>query len=468
MFFASVLSLSLLAQESVESLLTRAVLAERDGRLEEAARSYREVGALLPRVAAIPFNLALVLVREGKLTEALAEIEKAIALDPGEAPFHLIHGRILRALENPERAFEALEEAVRRAPDSRDGYFEIADLHQSRRELEPAALWLRRYLALHPGDLEALYFLGTVLSYGSETEEARRVLGEVLASDPKHARAWFRKAHVEAQKPETMPSAVESFRRSLELDDGEAYVWYEYGSLLDKLGRSAEAIPAFERALALDPELPAASYALGNALSRTGRTEEARAYLERFKNARDEEERADAEAKRALSAFAHGRWLLEENHLEEAILAFQEMTELNPRAHQGYAFLAKAHFSRKETAVAIAYVRRAIALSPGTVEYPFLLSLFLKERGDGQGALEALSAAFSLDPESPTLYNARGVLLEELGDLEGAARELERAVALDSGNPAYTLNLALAYEKLGLADEARASFSRYREQLGLR
>jgi Flp pilus assembly protein TadD len=144
------------------------------------------------------------------------------------------------------------------------------------------------------------------------------------------------------------------------------------------------------------------------------------------------------------------------------------MTELNPRAHQGYAFLAKAHFSRKETPVAIAYVRRAIELSPGTAEYPFLLSLFLKERGDGRGALDALSSALSLDPENPTLHNARGVLLEDLGDLEGSAKALERAVALDSENPAYMLNLALAYEKLGLVDKAHASFSRYREQLGLR
>ncbi len=464
----TILLLVVLAQESVESLLTRAVLAERDGRLEEAEHSYREVSALLPQVAAIPFNLALVLVREGKLTEALAETEKAIALDPEEAPFRLLQGRILRSLESPERALVAFENAVKLAPESRDGYFEIADLHQTRRELDPAASWLRRYLSLHPGDLEALYFLGTVLSYGSETEEARRVLGEVLASDPKHARAWFRKAHVEAQKPETMPSAVEGYLRSLELDETEAYVWYEYGALLDKLGRSVEAIPAFERALGLDPSLSAASYSLGNALSRTGRTEEARAQLERFKSARDEEERTDAEGKRALSAFARGRKLLEENRLDEAIQAFLKMTELNPRAHQGYAFLAKAHFSRKETPVAIAYVRRAIELSPGTAEYPYLLSLFSKERGDGQGALDALSSAIALDPENPALHNARGVLLEDLGDLEGAAQALERAVALDSENPAYTLNLALAYEKLGLAEKAQASFSRYREQLGLR
>ena len=60
------------------------------------------------------------------------------------------------------------------------------------------------------------------------------------------------------------------------------------------------------------------------------------------------------------------------------------------------------------------------------------------------------------------------MLLEDVGDLEGSAKALERAVALDSENPAYTLNLALAYEKLGLTDKAETSFSRYREQLGLR
>src|SRR3990172_11785516 len=123
---ATILMLVVLAQESVESLLTRAVLAERDGRLEEAARSYREVGALRPQVAAIPFNLALVLVREGKLTEALAEVEKAIALDRDEAPFHLLHGRILRALESPERAFEALESAAKLAPATPGGHFYIS------------------------------------------------------------------------------------------------------------------------------------------------------------------------------------------------------------------------------------------------------------------------------------------------------------------------------------------------------
>jgi tetratricopeptide (TPR) repeat protein len=465
---AAMLLLAQAAPSEVEALLGRAVLAEREGRLEEAAEAYRGVKALLPRAAAIPFNLALVLQKRGKLTEALSEIEGAIALDPRDSSFHHLHGRILRALDNPERAIEAFERALALDPDSRDLCFEIAELHQSRREFEPAALWLRRYLERHPEDLEARYFLGTVLSYGSATEEARRVLGEVVAADPKHARAWFRLAHIEAQTPSTMVAAAESYRRSLELAGEEAYVWYEYGTLLDKLGRSSEAVPAFERALALDPELSFAVYALGNALSREGRTDEARAYLERFKEKRDDEERRDAEAKRALSAFARGREHLEQNRLDEAIAAFLEMTERNPKAHQGYAFLAKAHFSRKETAIAIAYVRRAIELSPGTAEYPFLLSLFLKDRGDLEGAKSALATALALDPENATLHNAHGVLLEDAGDPVGAVSALERAAALDPSNPVYSLNLALAYQKLGLAEKAQASLSRYRDQLGIR
>jgi tetratricopeptide (TPR) repeat protein len=465
---AAMLLLAQAAPSEVEALVSRAVLAEREGRLDEAADAYRGVKALLPKAAAIPFNLALVLQKRGKLTEALAEIDSAIALDPEDSSFHHLRGRILRALDDPERAIEAFERALALDPGSRDLSLEIAELHQSRREFEPAAFWLRRYLERHPEDLEARYFLGTVLSYGSASDEARRLLGEVVTADPGHARAWFRIAHIEAQTPSTMAAAAESYRRSLELSGEDAYVWYEYGTLLDKLGRSSQAIPAFERALALDPELSFAVYALGNALSRAGQPDEARAYLERFKEKRDDEERRDAEAKRALSAFARGRKFLEENRLDDAIAAFLEMTERNPKAHQGYAFLAKAHFSRKETAVAIAYLRRAIELSPGTAEYPFLLSLFLRERGDLEGAKGALATALSLDPENPSLHNAQGVLLEDAGDLAGAVSALERAAALDAANPVYSLNLALAYEKLGLAEKAEASLSRYRDQLGIR
>jgi Flp pilus assembly protein TadD len=60
------------------------------------------------------------------------------------------------------------------------------------------------------------------------------------------------------------------------------------------------------------------------------------------------------------------------------------------------------------------------------------------------------------------------VLLEDAGDLAGAVSALERAAALDAANPVYSLNLALAYEKLGLAEKAEASLSRYRDQLGIR
>src|SRR3989304_1355396 len=52
---ATILMLVVLAQESVESLLTRAVLADRDGRLEEAAPSSREAPAApRPRAASDP------------------------------------------------------------------------------------------------------------------------------------------------------------------------------------------------------------------------------------------------------------------------------------------------------------------------------------------------------------------------------------------------------------------------------
>jgi tetratricopeptide (TPR) repeat protein len=463
-----VLPFLVLAQERIEDVLSRALAADRDGQLEEAARSYLDALNRKPGLAVLHANLAWVYVRQGRLNEALIQLERAIQLDSRDPSSYRLLGRVLRDLENPERALEAFELAVELDPSAREGYLELADLHQSRRELPQAEEWLTRYLDLDPDDVETLYFLGTVLSYQNELARARAVLEKVIAAEPGHARAWFRKAHVEAQMPTERSSALDSYRKSLELDSTQAYVWYEYGILLDKLSLANDAIAAFERAIALDPDLAEASYALGNSLSRAGRAEEARLQLERFKVARDREARREAEAKRALAAFGRGRALLEENRIDEAILAFLEMTELNPRAHQGYAFLAKAHFSKKEVPVAIAYIRRAGELSQGTSEYPYLLSVFLRARGDLSGALAALDAALALDPKNAILHNARGVLLLEAGDVELSIESLERASTLDPENPAYTLNLALALEKQGLAERAEEALARYREQLGLR
>ena len=449
-----------------EAVLGRALSADREGRLSDASAAYREAARLRPEIPHIHYQLSWTLLRQGMLTEALEAVGRALALDPEQASFHFLRGSIFRNLDNTRRAEEAFENAVRFAPGTGEGYLGLADLYQSSQQFEKAVQALRSYLELHPSDIQALYLLGSNLIYQNKMEVALEVLNQVNGLDADHARAWFRKAHVEAQKPETMEVARASYQKSLELDPAYAYCWYEYGAVLGKLGKAEEAVPAYQRALELDPELEQAEYALGTLLGRLGRNEEAKIYLDRFKAKRDQATRQRENNRRAVAAFGRGRELLEANQIEKAIEAFLELTELSPQSHQGYAFLAKAHRSLGQIPVAVGYARRAMELSPGSSEYPYLLSVFLRDQGDLVGSLEAIRKAIVLDPQNSLLHNAKGAILSDAGDSVGAVAAFERARELDPGNPTYSLNLAAAYHEIGEAEKSAEAMERYRKQVG--
>jgi superkiller protein 3 len=454
------------AQEkpTFEEVITRAVVAEREGRLEDATNAFQEAARLRPEHPRVYYSLALLLLQRGLLNDALAAVDQALALDPEEPLFYLLQGEIFLGLRNLPEAERAYQSVIRLDPDSGEAYLSLADLYLASEQFEKSTQALRFYLEIHPEDTQALFYMGGVLAGHKKREEALEFFRQVIDRKPDHGRAWFHKAHLEAQDRETMDQALASFQKSLQLDPAYPPTHYEYGALLVKLGRTEEAIAAFEKAIELAPDLSQATYALGSLLSREGRTEEAQEYLTRFKAQRDQQARKDERVRRAVAALGSGRQFLEENRLEDAIEAFLEMTELDPTSHQGYSYLAKTHRSLGEIDVAIAYIRRAIELAPGASEYPYLLSLFLRDKRDLRGGLEAIRLAVRLGPRNGLLHNALGVILGESGDQLGAVAAFETAAELDPENPTYSLNLAAAYEKLGEAEKSAEAMKRYREQ----
>src|SRR5712671_6176707 len=82
-------------------VLALALAAPRSARADEAAGHY---------------NLGLQLKREGKLPEAIAECEKAIALRPDYAAAHLTLGNLWRAQGNYQKAAGEYEQTVKLQP----------------------------------------------------------------------------------------------------------------------------------------------------------------------------------------------------------------------------------------------------------------------------------------------------------------------------------------------------------------
>ena len=93
--------------------LQRAEALCRRGAWAQAAAAYREVLQLAPDHVDARYNLGLLFLRQGDLSEGLAQLQHAAKLTPKQAVIHLTIGRAQQALKRPSEAERAFREAVR-------------------------------------------------------------------------------------------------------------------------------------------------------------------------------------------------------------------------------------------------------------------------------------------------------------------------------------------------------------------
>ena len=104
-----VLLVSIPVQAQSDDLAERsheATRAMQDGRFDEAARLYRDLLQALPNEAGLLMNLGMALAMGGHEREALAPLERALALNPELVPARMFLGSSYLALGQPEKAIE--------------------------------------------------------------------------------------------------------------------------------------------------------------------------------------------------------------------------------------------------------------------------------------------------------------------------------------------------------------------------
>jgi tetratricopeptide (TPR) repeat protein len=181
-----------------------------------------------------------ILLLGGRLPEAKAELERALAIDAGYAPAEAALGSLLSRSGDAARGLELLDRAAERAPDEPDHAYQAALL---------------------------------VLSQG-RTDEAITRLRAIVEKYPAHAGSRNELAWLLASRKQELPFALELAQRAARLTP-RAEVLDTLGFVQLTSGDAAGAVGSLERSLALRPDAPGSRYRLGLALAATGRTAEA-------------------------------------------------------------------------------------------------------------------------------------------------------------------------------------------------
>jgi arylsulfatase A-like enzyme/Tfp pilus assembly protein PilF len=235
-------------------------------------------------------------------------------------------------------------------------------------------------------------------------EEARRVLEEIVAADPRNA--VFRASLAHAWRQEgNLARAIDLYREAIAETPDDPEAWYNLATAFQEGGDQARAAEAIRAALARDERRPEAHNVLGIALTSAGKFDD-----------------AQREFERALA-----------------------IDPLNARACNN---LGNIDRSRGRPEDAEAAYRKAIALAPRYADPLNGLGALLVQANRPRDALPLLDRAIAL---SPNFYEARlnrAIALAVAGERTTAARELEALLRATSGHPAADPQRAAARQLL--------------------
>jgi predicted TPR repeat methyltransferase len=157
--------------------------------LAKAAELYRGLLAQNPRNAEVLSLLAAIEAQQGDSSAAIAMIDRAIELEPGNASFFASRGNMLQQMNRFEEALASYNHALAMKPDFATVLFSRGNVLYHLKRFEDALASYDRGLAIKPDHAEALHFRGLALRELKRFEEALASIDKALAIKPDFKKA---------------------------------------------------------------------------------------------------------------------------------------------------------------------------------------------------------------------------------------------------------------------------------------
>ena len=180
---------------------------------------HRRALAQTPGAYSVRFNLALFLEEQGRVDEALRELQLVVRDAPEPVAAHGSLGRLYLRTDRPEAAVAHYREAVRLAPDSYQTQYNLGVALQRQGDATGAAASYRRAVALAPDRHEAHLNLGNALLSQGDATAAVAEYDAALRIVPGHARGHYNRGLALLHLGRRAEAAAE-FRRVLEIEPG--------------------------------------------------------------------------------------------------------------------------------------------------------------------------------------------------------------------------------------------------------
>ncbi len=380
------------------------------GQLAAAAEAFQELARQEPGNLSAHNALALVLARQGRLDDAVSEMEAALAMR-------------------------------RRHPDV---LCNLGIIHQSRGDLEVAARCFTGALQSEPAHVPARYNRGLCLALRGWYHAALDDFSALARVAPEHPWASIQRAICWHRVRQTR-RAIESARRAARLAPGDFQVRYNAGTLLLRENLIEQATTELERAYELDSNSIDVILNLGVAVHLSGRLRQA---LDHFRAA------VRLNPRHALARYNSVVAYCTLDMLPEAELEIDALLGLYAGSPEALNAIGVVRLLQNRLSEAAEQFRRVADAMPRSAIARANLALAYYLQGDIAAAAEQAGYALGLDPQLAAAHDIAGHAALEIKDLPRAIEHFRALVRLEPSNPDAHANLGLAYYRDERLNEA--------------
>ena len=427
-----------------------------DSRPLEVEKAYLRWARFIPALHEQRIRLARTFFAMERYSEAVIQLNKALAMKTGSAEEYLLRGEAYLKLKLFDRALESVEKCLELEPARIEALQEKANLLYLAKDFLKARDYLRSILPLLEDNPRLWNLLGNCEYSLGNWDKALAAYREAAALEPETALYWTNAARVEERlsRPQEALKAYATAARLLfkeesydeltlilprakelavngrgELQELQAIE----GKMLFHEGRLEAAAGLFGSLIAEDSQDSAVYYLYGLILGRQGRRAEARRFLEKAAN---------------LEPGYHLYWMrLAENlFLQgldplEALSKARELAAEDPWVNNlsGQVLMAQGRFEE-----AWSCFQAALQAAPAEADlYLNASELLARQKRYGE-AVALISAGLDTCGEKAALYNRRGNLKVAAGGRGSALQDYEQALRLEPESAEYAENAASA------------------------
>lgn len=504
-----------LAPTNPDAIVLRAGLYQHAGDLTQAIALLSTAVKKSPRQVDLREVLAQMYLAAHQPDQAEEQLRALVDLKPHEWGFRKQLATYYVSSKRLDDAQRTLEGAVKALPKDDDAKLALAGFVSTQRTREQGEKILRDFVAQEPGNYELRFGLAELLQRAGatqdaldvyneiirrddvgppgltarnrvaaieiaqgKTDEARKMIAQVLEKNPRDNDALLARAKIELATRDPV-AAIGDLRAVLRDQPRSVAVQWQLSRAFLANGQAALAEQSLRAALDVTPSDVSLRVELARLLMASARADQAidllketvrnvpgdpraremlvRAYLAKSdlpaaRTAVDELQALLPDA--APPVYLAGIVAERQNRPEDARKDYERALALKPQAFDVVSALARLEVAHHQDAQAITLIKGAEAQDPKSPLPPNLLGeLYLAEK-NAPAAAEAFNQAISLAPNWWPAYRNLALAKSAAQDTAGTIAAYEAGIKVATDQPQLVIELASFYEKLSRTDEA--------------